>query len=60
MVRGRWERLLWEEVWEEISPVVETRAMTDFMGTEVRLLTALVISLLVLSSSSWAAGAALG
>ena len=58
MVRRRWERLLWEEVWEEISPVVETRAVMAFIGTEVRLLTALVSVLL--STSSLATGTATG
>ena len=53
----RRERLLCEDVWEEISPVVETRAMMDCIGTEERLLTALVSSLQVFSSSGTEAGA---
>ena len=40
-----------------MSPVVDTRARTDFIGTEERSLTALVSSLYVFSSSGIEAGA---
>ena len=57
MLGRRRDRLLWEEVYEEISPVVERRSMIKCIGTEERSLTALVSSLQVLSSSGTEAGA---